>query len=138
MPFHAHLATEHLPISTFNFWQPSPMRAFMTLTKRIPHLIDAAVEFQSGKLTWCIAIDDFSGSDEESFFVPLVARTVLPVHAADVAEFGAAFATALKISDLYGGGRKRGRTSCDCNHNPARPLHGKHSSAASLAPGPRI
>lgn len=39
-----------------------------------------------------IAVDDFFCSDDESFFVPLVARTVLPVHVADVAEFGAASA----------------------------------------------
>ena len=92
MPFRGHLTTEYLPIPTFNFWQPSPMRTLMILTKCIPHLIDAAVEFKSGKLAWCITVDDFSCSDDESFFVPLVARTVIPVHAADVAEFGAAFA----------------------------------------------
>jgi hypothetical protein len=68
------------------------MRTFMTPTKCISHLVDAAVEFKSGKLTWCIAVGDFSCSDDESFFVPLVARTVVPVHAADIAEFDAAFA----------------------------------------------
>ena len=58
------------------------------------------------------------GSNKESFFVPLVIKIVLLVHAADVAEFGAAFTTTLKISDLYGGGRKRGRMLCDYNYNP--------------------
>ena len=44
------------------------MRTFMILMKCIPHLVDAAVELKSGKLMWCITINDFSCSDDESFF----------------------------------------------------------------------
>ena len=91
MPFRAHFITEYLPIPTFNFWQPSPMRIFMILAKCISHLINTAVELKLGKLMWYITVDNFSCSDDESFFVPLVIRTVVLVHAVDVAEFGAAF-----------------------------------------------
>jgi len=77
------------------------VRTFMVLTKRIPHPIDSAIELYSWELRRCFAVDHFSGSNYQSFFVPLVARTVLPIHATNVAKLCTTFTTVLEVSELY-------------------------------------